>query len=93
MAGQEMMEALMDLYQQNVENTISSILSQLEETIKNWMDILVTVNEWTKASTKNSKGLKETELRSELLITSLHTQNKGLCEEIPDTKELCKEFF
>jgi hypothetical protein len=47
----------MDVYQQNVGNTINSILSELEETIKNRMDSLVSVNEWTQGLHKELKGV------------------------------------
>jgi hypothetical protein len=44
----------------------------------------------SRASTRNSKRLtEETELRLELVTKSLHTQNKGLCKEIAEAKELC----
>jgi hypothetical protein len=47
----------MDVNQQNVENAINSIPSKLEETIKNRMDVLVSVDEWIQGLHKELKEI------------------------------------
>jgi translation elongation factor EF-G len=92
---QEEMKAKMDIHQEKMEAAVHSIRSELEETVKHWVeDVLSCVNQKTQGFHKELiEKIDETQVTLQAVKTPLDTQMNSLQETLADMrKTLHKEL-
>jgi hypothetical protein len=89
MSTQEGMKAKMDIHQENMEATIHSIRSELEEIIKNWVkDVLFCVYKKTQGVHKElTEKIDVTQVDLQAVKASIYTWTGSLGGDIMDTKD------